>query len=336
MKLKEFNYFLPQELIAQKPVRPRDHSRLMVLNRKNHAIIHDSFYNLDKYLKPNDILVANNSKVIPARLFGKKTTGGKIEILLLKPLGNNLWEIILKGKGQQNKEIKFSKKLFGVLKQQVSNQTWEIEFNLNDNALLNQIYKLGHAPTPPYIKRASNLQEYQTIYAQTPGSAAAPTAGFHFTKKLIKKLKRQNIDFEFITLHVGLGTFQPVRTKNIEEHQIHTEWGEITQQTAKKLNHAKKKKQRIITIGTTTTRILEAFTLDNVLIPGEKWINTFIYPGYEFKFINGLITNFHLPKSSLLMLVCAFAEKNFILQAYKQAIKEKYRFYSFGDAMLII
>ncbi len=336
MKLKEFNYSLPQELIAQKPVRPRDHSRLMVLNRKNHTIIHDSFYNLDKYLRPNDVLIANNSKVIPARLFGKKTTGGKMEILLLRPLKGNQWEIVLKGKGEQNKEIKFSKKLFGILKQQISNQTWKIEFNLTNNALLKQIYKLGHPPTPPYIKRASNLQEYQTIYAQTPGSAAAPTAGFHFTKKLIKKLKKQGNKFEFVTLHVGLGTFQPVRTENIEEHQIHAEWGEITQQTAEKLNQAKENKQRIIAIGTTTTRILEAFTLENVLIPGEKWINTFIYPGYKFKFINGLITNFHLPKSSLLMLVCAFTEKDFILQAYKQAIKEKYRFYSFGDAMLII
>ena len=336
MKLKEFNYFLPQDLIAQKPIRPRDHSRLMVLNRKNHTIINDSFYNINKYLKPNDILVANNSKVIPARLFGQKTTGGKTEILLLRPLKNNLWEIVLKGKGEQNKEIKFSKKLFGVLKQQTTNQTWEIEFNLTNNSLIKQIYKLGHAPTPPYIKRDSNLQEYQTIYAQSPGSAAAPTAGFHFTKNLIKKLKKQGHEFEFVTLHVGLGTFQPVRTENIEEHQIHTEWGEITKKTAERLNQAKKNKQRIIAIGTTTTRILETFTLKNELISGEKWINTFIYPGYNFKFIDGLITNFHLPESSLLMLVCAFAEKDFIIQSYKQAVKEKYRFYSFGDAMLII
>jgi len=336
MKLKEFNYFLPQDLISQKPIRPRDYSRLMVLNKKNHTIIHDFFYNIDKYLKPNDILVANNSKVIPARLFGQKTTGGKTEILLLRPLKSNQWEIVLKGKGQQNKEIKFDKKLFGILKKQTSNQTWEIEFNLSNNSLIKQIYKLGHAPTPPYIKRSSNLQEYQTIYAQTPGSAAAPTAGFHFTKNLIKKLKKQGHEFEFVTLHVGLGTFQPVRTENIEEHQIHSEWGEITKKTAKRLNQAKKNKQRIIAIGTTTTRILETFTLKNELIPGEKWINTFIYPGYKFKLINGLITNFHLPKSSLLMLVCAFAEKEFMLQAYKQAVKEKYRFYSFGDAMLII
>jgi len=336
MKLKEFNYFLPQDLISQKPIRPRDHSRLMVLNKKNHTIIHDFFYNIDKYLKPNDILVANNSKVIPARLFGQKTTGGKTEILLLRPLKSNQWEIVLKGKGQQNKEIKFNKKLFGILKKQTSTQTWKIEFNLSNNSLMKQIYKLGHAPTPPYIKRSSNLQEYQTIYAQTPGSAAAPTAGFHFTKNLIKKLKKQGHEFEFVTLHVGLGTFQPVRTENIEEHQIHAEWGKITKKTAKRLNQAKKNKQRIIAIGTTTTRILETFTLKNELIPGEKWINTFIYPGYKFKLINGLITNFHLPKSSLLMLVCAFAEKEFILQAYKQAVKEKYRFYSFGDAMLII
>jgi len=332
--LAEFNYFLPQELIAQEPIRPRDHSRLMVLNRKNHTITHDSFYNLDKYLKQNDILVANNSKVIPARLFGKKTSGGKMEILLLKPIDNN-WEVMLKGKGRLNMKIIFNKKLFGILKEQTSDQIWKIEFNLKDDSLIKQINKLGHTPTPPYIKRISNLKEYQTIYAQKSGSVAAPTAGFHFTKKNIKRLKKQMIDFEFITLHVGLGTFQPVRTENIEEHQIHTEWGEIEKQTAEKLNQAKKNRQRIIAIGTTTTRILETFTTNNKLKPQKKWINTFIYPGYKFKFIDGLITNFHLPESSLLILVSAFAEKEFIQKAYKQAIQRKYRFYSFGDAMLI-
>ena len=336
MRLKDFDYQLPQELIAQKPIRPRDYSRLMILNKQNHAITHDYFYNLDKYLKPNDILVANNSKVIPARLIGKKSTGGKAEILLLKSLDNDKWEIVLKGKGQINKEIKFSKKLFGVLKQQISNQIWAIQFNLSNNALIKQIHKLGQAPTPPYIKRLSNLEEYQTIYAQKSGSAAGPTAGFHFTKNLIKKLKKQGLEFEFITLHVGLGTFQPVRTENIAEHQMHAEWGEIKPEISKKLNQAKKNKQRIIAIGTTTTRILENFTFENKLNAGAKWINTFIFPGYEFKFINGLITNFHLPKSSLLMLVCAFAGQDFIFRAYQEAIKKKYRFYSFGDAMLIV
>ncbi|MBL7141754.1 tRNA preQ1(34) S-adenosylmethionine ribosyltransferase-isomerase QueA [Patescibacteria group bacterium] len=368
--LAEFDYHLPKELIAQKPIRPRDHSRLMILNRKNHSITHDYFYNLGKYLKSNDVLVANDSKVIPARLFGKKPTphqnkfgagqaGGKTEILLLKPLKNNCWEIVLKGRGKRGMEIEFtptperrcilknakhyrrlvwgfSKKLSGILKSQLSDQIWEIEFNLNNNAFIKQIHKLGVAPTPPYIKRLSNLKEYQTIYAQTPGSAAAPTAGFHFTKKLIKKLKKQGIEIEFITLHVGLGTFQPVRTENIEEHQIHAEWGEITRQAAEKLNQAKKNKQRIIAVGTTATRVLEAFTFENKLKPGSRWLNLFIYPGYKFKFVDKLITNFHLPKSSLLMLICAFTNRDLIFQAYQQAIEKKYRFYSFGDALLII
>ena len=378
MKLENFNYYLPPELIAQKPIRPRDHSRLMILNRQYHSITHDYFYNLNKYLKPNDVLVANDSKVIPARLFGKKPTphqsklgagqaGGKVEILLLRPLNNNKWEVVLKGKGKKGMEIKFTptpkrllwgfgKKLIGTLTKQISDQIWEIKFTLlnpakrefrqrqnyltglnsSETELTETIYKYGQTPTPPYIKRVSNLKEYQTIYAQKSGSAAAPTAGFHFTKNLIKKLKKQGIEIEFITLHVGLGTFQPVRTENIKEHQMHAEWGEIKPGIAIKLNQAKANNQKIIAIGTTTTKILESFTINNKLNPGKKWINTFIYPGYEFKFINGLITNFHLPKSSLLMLVCAFAGQDFIFRAYQEAIKKKYRFYSFGDAMLIV
>lgn len=335
IKLSEFDYYLPKKLIAQKPIAPRDHSRLMILNRKNQSITHDYFYNLGKYLKPTDVLVANDSRVIPARLIGKKPSGGRIEILLLKKIKNDLWETMLKGKIFPETEIVFNKNLNGILIQK-NNQLGKIKFNLTGQKFIKTIYKIGQAPTPPYIKRISNLKEYQTIYAKEAGSAAAPTAGFHFTKKLIKKLKKQGIQFEFVTLHVGLGTFQPVRVKNIKEHQIHPEWGEITGATAKKLNQVRQNRQRIIAVGTTSVRTLESFCRNKKIKSGEKWIDTFIYPGYKFKFVDGLITNFHLPKSTLIMLVSAWAGKKSIFQAYQQAIEKKYHFYSFGDAMLII
>jgi len=337
LSLEKFNYYLPISLIAQKPIRPRDHSRLMVLNREKKSITHDYFYNINKYIELGSILVANNSKVIPARLNGKKSTKGKVEILLLKQLKNNCWEIILKGKGKLNLKINFNKKLSGVLEKQLSEQTWVIKFGSLQGNLLKELKKAGETPTPPYIKRKSNLHEYQTIYAQQPGSSAAPTAGFHFTKKIIQELKIAGINMHFITLHVGLGTFQPVRTKNIEKHQMHSEWGEIEKSVVQQLNKAKKEKRKIIAVGTTSCRVLEAFSSANHILKTEaKSIQTFIYPGYNFKFIDGLITNFHLPKSTLLMLVSAFAGREFIFQAYAEAIKKKYRFYSFGDAMLII
>ncbi len=337
LSLKKFNYYLPINLIAQKPIRPRDCSRLMILNRKEKSITHDYFYNINKYIKPNSVLVANNSKVIPARLNGKKPTKGKAEILLLKQLKNDCWEIILKGKGKLNLRIHFNEKLFGILEKQLSEQTWAIKFIAPQGGLQKELKKAGETPTPPYIKRKSNLHEYQTIYAQQPGSSAAPTAGFHFTKKIIQKLKTIGIDMHFVTLHVGFGTFQPVRTENIENHQMHSEWGEIKRPIAQQLNKAKKEIKNIIAVGTTSCRVLEAFSSHNhILKTGAKSIQTFIYPGYKFKFIDGLITNFHLPKSTLLMLVSAFAGREFILQAYAEAIKKKYRFYSFGDAMLIM
>lgn len=340
LNLKKFDYQLPVKLIAQKPIRPRDHSRLMILNRKNNNIIHDYFYNINKYIEPGSILVANDSKVIPARLKGKKIiTKGKVEVLLLgkEELKNNCWEIILKGKGQVGLEIIFNKKLSGTLEKQSSEQTWIIRFNISQGNLREELSRAGETPTPPYIKAKSNLKEYQTIYARQPGSVAAPTAGFHFTKKIIEKLKAAGINMEFVTLHVGLGTFQPVRSENIEDHQMHSEWGEIKAPTALRLNQAKKETKKIIAVGTTSCRVLEAFSSPNhILKTGAKSIQTFIYPGYEFKFIDGLITNFHLPKSTLLILVSAFANREFILQAYSEAIKQKYRFYSFGDAMLIL
>ncbi|MFA6146366.1 MAG: tRNA preQ1(34) S-adenosylmethionine ribosyltransferase-isomerase QueA [Patescibacteria group bacterium] len=336
MHLKEFNYELPKELIAQKPCQPRDHSRLMILNRKNKSITHDYFYNLGKYLKPTDVLVANDSKVIPARIQGKKPTGGKIEILLIRPINAHQWEIMVKGKVNPDLKIIFSKNLSGILEKKLSDQTWQINFNLSGVLFDKTINKLGQTPTPPYIKHSSNLKEYQTIYANSPGSSAAPTAGFHFTKKLINNLKKQKISFEFVTLHVGPGTFLPVREENIEKHKMHAEWAEISTKTANALNKAKNNQQRIIAVGTTSARTLETFSNKNKLQAGNKMTDIFIYPGYQFKFIDGLITNFHIPESTLLMLISAFADRDFILTAYQKAIKNKYRFYSFGDAMLII
>ncbi|MDD5626387.1 MAG: tRNA preQ1(34) S-adenosylmethionine ribosyltransferase-isomerase QueA [Patescibacteria group bacterium] len=357
MHLKEFNYELPKELIAQKPCQPRDHSRLMILNRENKSITHDYFYNLGKYLKPTDVLVANDSRVIPARIQGKKPTGGKIEILLIRPINAHQWEIMVKGKVNQDLKIIFSKNLNGILEKKLSDQTWQINFNLSGILFDKTINKLGQTPTPPYIKRSSNLKEYQTIYANSPGSSAAPTAGFHFTKKLINNLKKQKISFEFVTLHVGPGTFLPVREENIEKHKMHAEWAEISKKTADTLNKAKNNQQRIIAVGTTSARTLETFSNKNKLQAGNKMTDIFIYPGYQFKFIDGLITNFHIPESTLLMLISAFANprfaegsgkaratadksafagRDFILTAYQEAIKNKYRFYSFGDAMLII
>jgi len=334
MDLKNFDYFLPPELIAQKPVKPRDHSRLMILNRKKHSITHDFFHNLENYLPKNSVLVANDSRVFPARLFGIKPTGGKIEILLLKELRKNIWQAMIGGKITTGTEISFKKNLKGVILYK-KNESGTIKFHTKNN-FPEILYELGQAPVPPYIKRLSNLKEYQTVYARKTGSAAAPTAGFHFTRKLMKDMERKGFEFEFITLHVGLGTFQPVSQEKIEKHKMHSEQAKISPETAKNLNLAKKQNKKIIAVGTTSARTLESFTKNGKLFPGEKETNIFIYPGYEFKFIDGLITNFHVPKSTLLMLVSAFAGQSLIQKAYRQAIKKNYRFYSFGDAMLII
>jgi len=345
LKLKEFDYRLPKEYIAQKPVYPRDHSKLMVVNQETGEISHYLFYQIEKFLKKGDVLVLNNTKVIPARLIGQKPeTGGKIEILLIRPQLKNLkdyrwskrWIVIGRPGLKEGQKIIFPNGLKAEVKK-VLNYERIIEFNCEAEKLKRVIYKIGQAPTPPYIKRLSNLKEYQTSYAKHLGSVAAPTAGFHFTPRLIKKLKNKGIIFKYVTLHVGLGTFEPVKTENIEEHKIEAEWAEIDKKTAQFLNQAKKKGQKIIAVGTTTTRTLEGFSdKKNHLKSGQKFINLFIYPGYQFKFIDALITNFHLPKSTLLMLVSAFAGKELIFKAYNEAIKNHYRFFSFGDAMFII
>ncbi|MDD4607279.1 MAG: tRNA preQ1(34) S-adenosylmethionine ribosyltransferase-isomerase QueA [Patescibacteria group bacterium] len=341
MQLKDFDYVLPPKLIAQQPIRPRDHSRLLVLDQKTHKIKHQYFYDLPQFLKAGDVLVFNNSKVIPARLWAQKLTGGKVEVLLLHQINNKTWEVLLGGKNLKAGMIlnlnKFKQRQIELkLIKSLTQGRWQVEFNLTSQAFKVFRAKYGIAPTPPYIKRLSNLKEYQNIYAQPEGSTAAPTAGFHFTQQLIDKLKKQGVQLEFVTLHVGLDTFRPVKVNKIEDHQMHSELAVLNKKTAIKLNQAKKDGRRIIAVGTTTVRVLESAWQKNKFQSLEKLVDIFIYPGYQFKSLDGLITNFHLPKSSLLMLVSAWVGRKVILQTYQTAIQKKYRFFSFGDAMLII
>lgn len=336
LTLDKFNYHLPQELISQKPIKPRDHARLLILDKNTGATQHKKFYQIGDYLNPGDVIVLNNSKVIPARLLGKKSTGGKVEIFLLKKQTRpkqNIWQCLIKGKIKPDQKIIFKKDITAQVINQKNdiNRLATVKFNCSDKKL----FSIGHTPTPPYIKTKAKLTDYQTVYAKTPGSVAAPTAGLHFTKKLISQLKKKGIKFEFITLHVGLGTFAPVKAKNVQFHQISAEFCMISPSTARRLNSAKEAGHKIIACGTTSVRTLESFTKNKKIIPQENWTNIFIYPGYKFKFVDAIITNFHLPKSTLLMLVSAFTSTNLIKKTYATAIDKKYRFYSFGDAMLI-
>jgi len=346
MDISLFDYHLPKKFIAQEPIEPRDHSRLLILDRKSKGIEHKKFYEILNYLSDNDVLVFNNSKVVPARLYGKKIPGyGKAEILLIRPKDKEVfdflswtkqWVIIGKSELKQGQIIEFNKSLRGEIKE-VLNYERIISFNLEGDALKKEILSLGQFPLPPYITNPTkhSFSKYQTIYAEKEGSIAAPTAGFHFTEDLFKKIKEKGIDTQFVTLHVGLGTFLSVKTQEIEKHQMHSELFELSENTAKILNEAKSKGKRIIAIGTTATRVLESCVNKTQLEAKHSWTDLFIYPGYKFKFIDSLITNFHLPKSTLLMLVSAFAGRDFILKAYQEAIEKKYRFFSFGDAMFI-
>ena len=344
--LKRFDYQLPSQLIGQRPVKPRDSARLLILNKKNGQIEHKKFYHIINYLKPGDVLVLNNSRVIPARLIGQKETGGKIEIFLLKKMslrgslsdcGNpmlekNTWQCLIGGKIKVGEKILFPKNLKAKIIKKYDDQSLLVEFNASAKKLLAS----GQTPLPPYIKKMAKLADYQTVYAKTSGSVAAPTAGLHFTKRLINKLKKQGVIIEYITLHIGLGTFQPIKSRYIQDHKIHSEWATLNKKTADKLNQAKKSGRSIIAVGTTTLRTLEAFSDDRgKLKPQSGWLNIFIYPGYKFKFVKTLITNFHLPKSTLLVLVSALVGEKLIKKSYQAAIKKKYKFFSFGDAMFI-
>ncbi len=341
MKLLEFNYNLPVYLIANKPASPRDSSKLLIANYKTKKFSHYIFKDIFDILEKGDILVFNDTKVFPARLIGNKETSGKVEVFLLRQLNKNSWQAIIGGKRiKENTKVIFSKDFYCEVRKNIENNIWQVQFNLNGNKLNQMIEHFGHVPIPPYIKNpdseAKLKKEYQTVYAKNKGSVAAPTAGFHFTKELLNKLRRKGIIFKYVTLHVGLGTFEPVKTEKIEEHKIHSEFGILDKSTADFLNKAKKDNKRIIVVGTTALRVLEAFSDSRgQLIPQKNWIKIFIYPGYKFKFVKNLITNFHLPKSTLLMLVCALAGKNFIFKLYNEAIKNEYRFYSFGYAMFL-
>ncbi|MFW6006466.1 MAG: tRNA preQ1(34) S-adenosylmethionine ribosyltransferase-isomerase QueA [Halanaerobiales bacterium] len=340
MNVDEFDYDLPEELIAQKPVEKRDESRLMCLNKKSGEIKHTIFKNIIELLNPGDLLVLNNSKVIPARLFGEKeATGARIEILLLNQIEEKKWEVLVKPgkKVKIDTEISFGE---GKLKGKVIDYTDYggriIEFQYKDdfNHIINE---LGEMPLPPYIKeKLENPDRYQTVYAEEKGSAAAPTAGLHFTPELLDNIEKKGVNTTSITLHVGLGTFRPVRTDKIEEHDMHEEYYKIKPETTRLINKTKKSGNRVVAVGTTVVRTLESAATEKGKIQAKSdWSNLFIYPGYDFKIIDALITNFHLPKSTLLMLVSAFAGKEKVFKAYRTAVKKQYRFYSLGDAMYI-
>jgi len=340
LDIEAFDYHLPESLIAQTPLKNRDESRLLVLGRKTGNIAHKHFKNIIDYIESGDTLVLNDTRVMPARLFGlKEETGAKVEMLMLTQLEDNDWEVLLK----PSKRIKVGDKLsFGEGKivaecLETLDQGGRI-MRLNYEGILQErLDELGEMPLPPYIKeRLDDPDRYQTVYAKASGSAAAPTAGLHFTDELLEQLKAKGVNIAFITLHVGLGTFRPVSVDNIDDHEMHSEYYQMNQETADLLNATKTNGHRIFSVGTTSTRTLETIMQTrNNFVAESGWTDIFIYPGFDFKAIDGLITNFHLPKSTLVMLVSAFSSRDYILNAYQQAVKSEYRFFSFGDAMLI-
>ena len=339
MKVSDFNYELPEELIAQTPIEKRDMSRLMVLNKDEKTIEHKVFKNILDYLKKGDCLVINNTKVIPARLYGKKDTGANVEFLLLKRIEGDTWEVMVR---PGRKLLAGAKVTFGegLLEAEIlevlDNGNRKVLFKYE--GIFNEILdKIGLMPLPPYIKESLKEKDrYQTVYAKYVGSAAAPTAGLHFTEDLIKQLKEKGVEVANVTLHVGIGTFRPVKVETIEEHSMHSEHYYIKQEDVEKINNTKKNGGRVIAVGTTSCRVLESVADENGYLKEiEADTSIFIYPGYKFKCIDALITNFHLPESTLIMLVSALAGREYIMDAYKEAVKEKYRFFSFGDAMFI-
>jgi S-adenosylmethionine:tRNA ribosyltransferase-isomerase len=341
MRVADFDYLLPEELIAQEPAEPRDHSRLLVLHRDTGAIEEGIFRDILTYLKPGDLLVLNDTRVIPARLFGSREgTGAKIEVVLLNRLDKFRWEVLVRPgkKARVGARISFGQ---GELTARVLDTTEAGGriLNFEYQGVFEEILdRLGRMPLPPYItKELVDRERYQTVYARQEGSAAAPTAGLHFTPQLLEELKAQGVRLGWVLLHVGLGTFRPVKAENIDEHHMHKEYFEVSAETAQLINTTKAEGGRIIAVGTTTTRTLESVVDEQGQVKeGKGWTEIFIYPGRQFKVIDGLITNFHLPKSTLLMLVSALAGREQVLTAYELAIRKQYRFFSFGDAMLII
>jgi S-adenosylmethionine:tRNA ribosyltransferase-isomerase len=346
MHISEFDYNLPKELIAQFPCEKRDSSGMLLINRHNNTIEHKKFFDIIDCLDKNDVLVMNNTKVIPARLIGKKTTGATIEVFLLKNTSDKLWEALIKPskRVKSGTIIKISSDIEAEVIERSENDKWIVELKHAGN-IYDMLEKAGNIPLPPYIERSltdeqlKNLdyERYQTVFAKTPGSVAAPTAGLHFTPETLEKLKQKGIEICYVTLNVGLGTFKPVKAENILEHNMDSEIYKISEHTAKTINNAKQQNKNIVAIGTTTVRTLEtSYQKNGEIIAETNESRLFIYPGYKFKVIDKLVTNFHLPKSTLLMLTSAFAGKELVFEAYREAIERKYRFYSYGDCMLII
>lgn len=339
MKVEDFDYNLPLELIAQTPLNNRSESKLMVVDKKTGAISHHHFYEILDMLTDNDVLVLNDTKVLPSRIYGKKVgTDAHIEMLLLKDLGDDVYEVLARP-GRRLKVgtvVNFGDLFTGTITEKLEDGIFHVKFTY-EGIFLELLDKLGEVPLPPYIhKKLEDKDRYQTVYAKNIGSAAAPTAGLHFTKELLDKLKEKGVTILYVTLHIGLGTFRPVQVDDVEKHHMHTEKYFMSQEVAEKLNEAKKNHKRIISVGTTSTRTLESiYTKYNKFKEVSEETNIFIYPGYEFKAVDGLITNFHLPKSTLIMLVSALCSREIILNSYEEAIKNGYRFFSFGDAQFI-
>lgn len=337
MLVTDFDYDLPQELIAQHPMEPRDHSRLLVVDKKTGEIEHKHFYDLVNYLKPGDVLVFNDTRVIPARLHGTKDTGAHVEVFLLTRRDATDWEVMVRPgkKLQVGAKINFSDELSCEVIEHTDFGGRVVRFKY-DGIFEEILDRLGETPLPPYITAPlEDKERYQTVYNRERGSAAAPTAGLHFTKELLQKIKEIGCEEVFVTLHVGLGTFRPVSEAKIEDHKMHKEFYTVSQEAADAVNKAKAEGRRIIAVGTTAVRTLEAAGADGQLHAGSSWTNIFIYPGYKFRLVDDLVTNFHLPQSTLLMLVSTLSTREIMLQTYKKAVEEKYRFFSFGDAMFI-
>lgn len=337
MLVTDFDYDLPQELIAQHPMEPRDHSRLLVVDKKTGEIEHKHFYDLVNYLKPGDVLVFNDTRVIPARLHGTKDTGAHVEVFLLTRRDATDWEVLVRPgkKLQVGAKINFSDELSCEVIEHTDFGGRVVRFKY-DGIFEEILDRLGETPLPPYITAPlEDKERYQTVYNRERGSAAAPTAGLHFTKELLQKIKEIGCEEVFVTLHVGLGTFRPVSEAKIEDHKMHKEFYTVSQEAADAVNKAKAEGRRIIAVGTTSVRTLEAAGADGQLHAGSSWTNIFIYPGYKFRLVDDLVTNFHLPQSTLLMLVSTLSTREIMLQTYKKAVEEKYRFFSFGDAMFI-
>ena len=340
MNKSDFDFYLPERLIAQTPLEKRDSSRLLHLDKKTGAIEHGHFHDITKYLKKGDCLVMNDSRVLPARLIGSRLSGGLVELVLLRDLGDGCWECLSRPgrKTKPGTELTFGNgELTATVMDVAEGGNRIVKFHF-EGIFIEKLEKLGKMPLPPYIKEElQDSERYQTVYSRELGSAAAPTAGLHFTKELLKEIEDMGVKTCFVTLHVGLGTFRPVKAEKIEEHEMHSEFCIVPKETADIINETKKNGGRVIAVGTTSCRTLESFAkADGTMEASSGWTNIFIYPGYRFQLLDGLLTNFHLPESTLIMLVSAFAGYEHTMEAYRHAVEEEYRFYSFGDAMLVV